>query len=265
MSIPIYPWSHKQERARPRVLSGTSSRQIFPGLTWLCALIFLAMSPLTAAPIPGLILPLHDVDVGTASAGIVAEVLVKEGDTVEKAQPLLRLHDEVEKLDVERATKVLEKAKFDHDAAQKLLAEKIGTREDALKKQIEHDLAKLQKQAAEIRLAQRTITAPIQGIVVKRDKEPGEAVLLNETVAQIVHIQQVYAQFYLEPDQARSLKPGETQKLTLPSLPASHEFTGRVDFIDPRMDAESGLYRVKLLLENPDLQLKAGMRAEWLR
>ena len=47
---------------------------------------------------------------------------------------------------------ILEKAKFDHEAAQKLLAEKIGTREDALKKQIEHDLAQLQLQAAQARL-----------------------------------------------------------------------------------------------------------------
>ncbi|MCX6857252.1 MAG: efflux RND transporter periplasmic adaptor subunit [Verrucomicrobia bacterium] len=265
MSIPIYHSLFKQERVRPRMLSGASSRQIIPGLTWLWTITFLATSSLTAAPIPGLIIPLHDVEVGTSSAGIVAEVLVKEGDAVTKGQPLVRLHDEVEKLEVERAAKVLEKAKFDHDAAQKLLAEKIGTREDALKKQIEHDLAKLQKQAAEIRLSQRTITAPIQGIVVKRDKEPGEAVLLNETVTQIVHMQQVYAQFYLEPDQARLLKPEDSISINLPSLPQPNEFKAKVDFMDPRMDAESGLYRVKLLLENPDLKLKAGMRAEWQR
>jgi membrane fusion protein, multidrug efflux system len=265
MSIPICRWLSKQERARPRVLSGASSRRIVPGYTWLSLLCFLAIAHLSAAPIPGLILPLHDVEVGTSSTGIVAEVLVKEGDTVTMGQPLLRLHDEVEKLEVERCTKLLEKAKFDHDAAQKLLAEKIGTREDALKKQIEHDLAKLQKQAAEIRLSQRTITAPIQGIVVKRDKEPGEAVLLNETVAQIVHIQQVYAQFYLEPDQARPLKPGDSLTISLPSLPQPNEFQAKTDFIDPRMDAESGLYRVKLLLDNPDLKLKAGMRAQWER
>lgn len=230
-----------------------------PRLFWI---FLLTAGALHGGTVPGLILPLHDVEVGTAATGIVAEVLVKEGDTVTKEQPLVRLNDEVEKLDVERMIKVLEKAKFDHDAAQKLLAEKIGTREDALKKQIEHDLARLQKQAAEVRLKQRTISAPIQGIVVKRDKEAGEAVLLNETVVQIVHIQQVYAQFYLEPGQVRALKVGDTLKFQVPSLPGSQAFTGSIDFIDPRMDAESGLYRVKLIVANPALLLKAGMRAE---
>ncbi|MEQ1751523.1 MAG: efflux RND transporter periplasmic adaptor subunit [Prosthecobacter sp.] len=232
--------------------------------SWRDAIIVLMLlsSALQAAPVPGLILPLHDVEIGTAATGIVAEVLVKEGDTVEKGQPLVKLNDEVEKLDVERTAKVLEKAKFDHEAAQKLLAEKIGTREDALKKQIEHDLSNLQMQAAQVRLKQRTINAPIQGIVVKRDKESGEAVLLNETVVQIVHIQQVYAQFYLEPDQARTLKPGADLKFKVPSLPDPQSFTGTIDFIDPRMDAESGLYRIKLLVDNKDLKLKAGMRVE---
>lgn len=216
----------------------------------------------SAAPIPGLILPLQDVEVGTSATGIVAEILVKEGDTVEKGQPLVRLNDEVEKLDVERTSKVLEKAKFDHEAAEKLLADKIGTREDALKKRIEYDLATIQQKAAQVRLNERTIRAPIQGIVVKRDKEPGEALLLDETVAQIVHIRQVYAQFYIEPAQAQAMKHGDSMSIKVPSLPGSAPVAAKLDFIDPRMDAESGLYRIKLLVDNPGLLLKAGMRVE---
>lgn len=229
---------------------------------WPSALLVMTAALLHAAPIPGLILPLQDVEIGTSATGIVAEILVKEGDTVEKGQALVRLNDEVEKLDVERTAKVLEKAKFDHEAAEKLLAEKIGTREDALKKRIEYELSVLQQKAAQVRLDQRTIRAPIQGIVVKRDKEPGEAVMLNETVAQIVHIRQVYAQFYLEPAQSQPLKPGESMSLRVPSLPDSKPITAKLDFIDPRMDAESGLYRIKLLVDNADLKLKAGMRVE---
>jgi multidrug efflux pump subunit AcrA (membrane-fusion protein) len=35
-----------------------------------------------------------------------------------------------------------------------------------------------------------------------------------------------------------------------------------VSFIDPRIDAASGLFRVKLLLDNPNHDIKAGMRAQ---
>lgn len=232
------------------------------GVVVLLSVCFSAAAEPTS--VPGLILPFQEVEVGTAAAGLVAEVLVKEGDTVEEGQPILRLNDEVERLEVERAARVLEKARFDHDAAEKLLAEKIGTREDALKKRIEHDLASLALQAAQLRLAQRTIRAPIQGILVRRDKEPGEAVQLDETVAQVVHIRRLYAQFYLEPAQVRLAQPGQSLNLRVPSLPEQPPLSARIDFIDPRMDAESGLYRIKLLLDNADLRLKAGMRAELL-
>lgn len=225
-------------------------------------MLLLVAGMAAADPVPGLILPLHDVDVGTAVAGIVSEVLVKEGDTVEKGQALVKLDDSMETLEVDRAGKVLEKAKFDHEASEKLLADKIVTREASLAKRIEHDLAAIQLEAAKVRLKQRSLLAPLPGIVVKVAKEAGEAVLLNETVVQVVHIQEVYAQFYLEPAQLVSLKPGARLKFTVPSLPEPRDFAGTVDFIDPRMDAESGLYRIKLRLENPGLRLKAGMRAE---
>lgn len=216
----------------------------------------------TARPVPGLILPLHEVEVGTAVAGIVAEVLVQEGQTVAQGDVLARLEDAMEKLDVERAARILEKARFDHEATQKLFSQNVATKEAALAKKIDFELAGLQLRAAEERLRQRTIRAPLQGIVVRREKEPGEAVLLNETVVQIVHIQEVYAQFYLEPAQAGGLSQGQQVTLRVPSLPAAATITGVVHFMDPRMDAESGLYRVKVKLQNPGLLLKAGMRVE---
>ncbi len=215
-----------------------------------------------AGVVPGLILPLHEVKMGTPVEGLVKEVLVDEGDTVEPGQPLVRLVDDLEKLDVERAEKVLEKAKFDHEAAQKLLKENIGTREEALRKSIEHDLARIQRDAAVVRVEQKTLKAPLQGVVVSRGKEPGEAVQLHEVLLEVVHIRQVEAQFYLEPAQAQKVKTGDKKTLRIPSLPEPREIEGEVVFLDPRMDAESGLYRVKLRVDNADLRLKAGMRVE---
>ena len=233
-----------------------------------CTFSFFAFAMLLMAAVakggvvPGLIIPLHEVKVGTPVEGLVREVLVDEGDSVESGQIVVRLTDDLEKLDLERAEKVLEKAKFDHEAAQKLLKENIGTREEALRKSIEHDLARIQRDAARVRLEQKTLRAPLQGVVVNRGKEPGEAVQLHEVLLEIVHIRQVEAQFYLEPAQALNVKKGEKRKLRVPSLPDSEEIIGEVVFLDPRMDAESGLYRVKLRVDNADLRLKAGMRVE---
>ncbi|HEY1082429.1 MAG TPA: efflux RND transporter periplasmic adaptor subunit [Prosthecobacter sp.] len=217
---------------------------------------------LEAAAVPGIVLPLHEVRLGTPVEGVVEEVLVDEGDAVEAGQPVVRLADALEKLELARAEKILEKAKFDHEAAQKLLKDNIGTREEALRKSIEHDLARLQRDAAEVRVKQKTLRAPLQGVVVGRGKEPGEAVQLHEVLMQIVHVREVEAQFYIEASLAAVLQTKARMKLKVPGLKSGEEVTGEVVFVDPRVDAESGLVRVKLRVDNAGLRLKAGMRVE---
>jgi membrane fusion protein, multidrug efflux system len=235
---------------------------MFCRLFFIWMLLCCGLSPCLAGDLTGLILPLHDIEIGTPVSGIVTQLLVKEGDTVSAGQPILRLNDEMDKLELTRTERILQKTQFDYDAAERLFQEKIGTKEEALRRKIEHELAKIQKQAAEVRLSQRTIVAPYSGVIVRRDKEPGEAVQIDETLMQLIHIQQVYAQFYLEPEQAQKLKLEDMLSFSISSLPGTPSFRGKIEFMDPRVDAESGLYRMKLLLENPNLVLKPGMRAE---
>jgi membrane fusion protein (multidrug efflux system) len=224
-------------------------------------LVMFRLDTVLAESVPGLILPLHEVKMGTPVEGLVKEVLVEEGDTVQAGQPLVRLVDDLEVLDVARAEKILEKTKFDHDAAQKLLKENIGSREEALRKSIEYDLARIQRDAALVRMKQKTLLAPMQGVVVSRIKEPGEAVQLHEVLLHVVHVSQVEARFYLEPENVQKLKIGDKRELKATASSVS-KVMGEVVYIDPRLDAESGLCRVKLRVDNQDLKLKAGMRAE---
>lgn len=230
---------------------------------FVITLAFFGVQEVAAETVPGLILPLHEVRLGTPVEGRVADVLVQEGDEVESGQPVVQLEADLERIDLERAEKVLEKATFDHEAAQRLLKSDIGTREEALRKRIEYELARLQRDAAQVRLEQKTIRAPLQGVVASRGKEPGEAVLLHEVLMHIVHVREVEAQFYLPPSLLHGLEKGTSHSLRVPSLPGEKEaLTGVVTFLDPRVDAESGLCRVKLRLKNADLKLKAGMRVE---
>jgi multidrug efflux pump subunit AcrA (membrane-fusion protein) len=39
-------------------------------------------------------------------------------------------------------------------------------------------------------------------------------------------------------------------------------FMGKIDFIDPVVNPGSGLFRLKILVENPEALLRPGMRAE---
>ena len=208
----------------------------------------------------GLVMPLKQVSVSSpVLQEVIEHVLVEEGDAVKENQVLIELRKEKEELEVKQAQQVVEQKRFTAEGAQKLFKEKIGSQEAALEKQTELELAKIQLAAAEVRLKEKTIRAPLSGIVVKKYKEAGEAVDRVEKLLDVVNIDQVYVQFYLDPKLMQSIKPDTEIPVRFPVI-GNQDFTGKVSFIDPRIDAGSGLFRVKLPLDNQDHKIKAGMR-----
>lgn len=209
----------------------------------------------------GLVLPIKQVSVSSPVLQEVIEaVLVEEGDTVKENQVLIQLRADKEKLEVQQAEQVVQQRRFTAEGAQKLFKEKIGSQEAALERQTELELAKIQLDAAKVRLEEKTIRAPLAGIVVKKYKEAGEAVDRVEKLLDVVNIDEVYVQFYLDPKLMKTIKPDQSVPVQFPVL--ADNFPGKVSFIDPRIDAGSGLFRVKVLIENKDHRIKAGMRGE---
>jgi multidrug efflux pump subunit AcrA (membrane-fusion protein) len=80
-----------------------------------------------------------------------------------------------------------------------------------------------------------------------------------EKLVDIVSIDQVYVQFYLDPKLMTAVKVDQIIPVHFPVI-GSQAFDARVSFVDPRIDAGSGLFRVKLLVENPGHVIKPGMR-----
>jgi multidrug efflux pump subunit AcrA (membrane-fusion protein) len=58
---------------------------------------------------------------------------------------------------------------------------------------------------------------------------------------------------------ALKLAIGQTVPVSFPEYQGP-ERAGTIDFIDPRIDGASGLVRVKVLIDNADRKLIAGMR-----
>ena len=164
-----------------------------------------------------------------------------------------------------RAKAALEKREFDFRGSKNLYADKIISEDENLKNKIELELARLQAEQATELFNQRTIVAPIGGVLVERMREVGESVTATQPMFRLVDIDQVYVQFYIHSEQLPHLRTGDEVKVSCPGTAAggaAQVFTGKVDFIDPRVDAASGLVRVKVLVANPEHAIKPGLRAE---
>lgn len=224
-------------------------------------LIATAAAPLAhAQETQGLVLPLKQVSVASPVLQEVVEaVLVEEGDVVQEGQVIVQLRAEKEALEVEQAKKLIEARVFTAKGAETLFKEKMGSKEQALEKGVELDLAKIQLAAAELRLREKTVRAPLNGTVVKKHKEAGESVERVEKLIDIVNIDQVFVQFYLDPKFMATVQADAPIDVRFP-VSGNALVSGKVSFIDPRIDAGSGLFRVKVLIDNPGHKIKAGMR-----
>lgn len=224
-------------------------------------LLLAAGASLRLAAAEGVLLPFKEVTVSSAVVGILAEVNVKEGDTVKMDELLARLVDRVETKEAERSGKVLEQKEFAAQGTQNLFNDKVVSEGEAIEKRLDRDVAQLQQQIALEQLDRRKIRSPLNGLVVEKKKEAGEAVDENEPVFRIIDISRVYLQVFVEAGVALSLQGGQAVVVHFPEY-QNLERPGTVDFIDPRIDGASGLVRLKILIDNTDRKLIAGMRGQ---
>lgn len=231
--------------------------------TFLFATLVAVPGLVCAAPTEaeGVLLPFKEVTVSSAVQGVLAEVNVKEGDTVTANMLLGALIDRVESAEAKRFAKVLEQKQFAAQGTQNLFRDQVVSEGEAIEKRIERDIAQLQHDIAVEQLERRKIRSPIDGLVVEKKKEAGEAVDENEAVFHIVDISRVYLQVFVDASIALELKTGQAVTLRFPDY-LENERKGTIDFIDPRIDGASGLVRIKVLVDNTDRKLIAGMRGK---
>lgn len=127
---------------------------------------------------------------------------------------------------------------------------------------------------AELELAQQTydehtITAPFDGIITKRMKNPGESVRANEAVVEIGNPSRLAADAYVPLDYAYRVKVGqvvEIQPRTRGGTRLAIEkkrFRGKIIFVDPEIQpvAETAV-RIRAEFDNPNWELRPGLDAQ---
>lgn len=210
----------------------------------------------------GLVLPVRSVTIASQVEGRVEMMEIREGDLVEEGALLLSLYAGMEKLEVKRSAAAVEKREFEFQSSKSLFEEKVISEDEALQSRIELDLAQFTLEMAQERVEQRRLKSPISGMVVERQFEVGEMVRPAEPILEVVDLTEVFVQFYAQTEDLAVLKVGQSASVTVLNLGLAQAFTGPIDFIDPRVDAASGLARVRVRLQNPEGAIKAGVRAE---
>ena len=194
---------------------------------------------------------------------VITSIAVEEGDRITKGQVIVDLEAEKERLAVVRLELMLEKARFDAEAAKRLFESNVSSKDDMLAKQTEQKRIDAELKIAKAEVAERAILAPIDGIVVQRVREPGEAVNEAEPIMQVMDTDKLLVLFHLETPLLTGLKLGQEAEIVFPEVAPPVKRKGSIHFIDPAIDPRSGLFRVRVLLENKDNAARPGMKALW--
>jgi len=239
-------------------------------------------------PIDCVIEPRQVVELGSAENGVVRELLVDRGDTVEEGEAVARLDYDLQALALELATLNAERndevrssrAQLDYrrrEAARiRQLHEKniVSTKQldeaqvetrladySLRAAQVDQRAAEVERRLAEARLERRTIRSPVSGVVVELTMSPGELTHDQAPLMTIAQIDPLNVEVFVPIEYYGQISEG-MEVAVLPGPPVNGSHTARVEVVDRVLDTASGTFGVRLRLPNPDHALPAGVKCQ---
>lgn len=110
-------------------------------------------------------------------------------------------------------------------------------------------------------LSNATITAPIDGVIVKKSISPGELAQAGVQILSLVNMDQVQVELSVADSQITQVKEGMKVDVTIQNIP-DKSFQGVISFVSPVASTNSNSFPVKVKVDNKDGLLFAGMVAE---
>ncbi|MGC1275629.1 MAG: HlyD family efflux transporter periplasmic adaptor subunit [Planctomycetaceae bacterium] len=148
----------------------------------------------------------------------------------------------------------------------------VTEKADAEIRRIEHEqktaelttrLKEAEQSLADLHLQRHQITAPIAGQVVEHFRHRGEWVEPGEKVLRLIRLDVLRAEGYLPASQASTELVGANVRLKVAtSGKDAKEYAGNVVFVAPEVEPTTGQVLVRAEIENPELALRPGLRAE---
>lgn len=201
--------------------------------------------------------PNTEIEISAPVSGVLSHVLVQRGDRVKRGQILARLISGPERAAVELAKARVEFGKRKAVRNEDLYKKELISIHEKDEMDTEVLISSLQLKQAEEQLKLRKITSPIDGVVVERDKDPGEYIEI-ESVVTVVSLDPLNVEVVAPAERFGTIHKGMRGKVSTVG-PINKTYEAKVILIDQVIDAASGTIRVRLVLANPDNAIPAGL------
>jgi HlyD family secretion protein len=241
----------------------------------------------------GSVEPQVKVDVKSVLSGKVVDLLVREGDRVQRGQVLARVEPDVNqardlsqvKNAVHEAAITLDEAKANHERDQGLLAQGLLSQKDNLESETRFKAAQAAHQSAleKYRIVQDSgvpiaaadsrqrlnVTAPMDGVVIRRNVEPGDTVTsgvssfnAGTVLMTVADIGTMIIKAGINEVDIGKVRLEQPVKISLDAYPKVR-FAGVIKRIAPaaRLEEKVKVFDVEIAIDRQGAELRTGMTA----
>ncbi len=224
--------------------------------------------------------PSADITLSFVQPGRIAEVNIKEGQSVKSGQVLIQQDDAVERarltqleaasqntLNIQAAEASLAQKQVDLKKLEKAAALNAATALEVEHAKLdvkvadlsvklavfEHEQAQRKFEEAQIQIDNMSLKSPVHGIIEKVEFETGESVNALEDVVRVVQINPLWIDTPVPLEKAKGLQDGDKTQVIFPGSKET-SVEGTIVFIGAVADAASSTLKVRIQVPNRSLR-----------
>jgi HlyD family secretion protein len=214
-------------------------------------------------------------------SGRLKKLNFDEGDFVKEGDILAELESDTfsNQVDYEKANLASVKALFENAEIKFKRTKELFKSDSASKQEYDNDKFNYEKLKAELEaqkvrlkialtsLSDTSLVAPSDSYIMTRAFEKGSMLATNQTVYELSLVNQAYVRTYVDEENLGKIKNGAEVKIVTDS---GYEYEGQIGYISPKAEFTPKtveteklrtdlVYRLRITIKNPDINLKQGM------
>ncbi len=198
--------------------------------------------------------------IASRAAGDLVELQVDEGDQVRKGQTLARLDDADLANTVQELDARAHLARLNLQRMQELVQRKVVATVEVDQARADLDAAEAVLRRAKAQRGFMTLTAPADGLIIRRDGEVGQFIPAGQAVFYLSCCAPLRVTAEVDEEDIPRVRVGQTVVLHADALP-DQVFDGDVSQITPKGDPVARTFRVRIRLAEP-AGLQIGMTVD---
>lgn len=200
----------------------------------------------------------YDAPVTARVDGEITEILVEEGDLVEKGQLLARLDGDRLRLELQQAKANLEKTTREYERFINL--HKRGLVSTAAIDGMKYDMEALRAnyELKQLNYNYTFVRAPISGVVSARDIKVGQHINTGDATFRITDTSELVAYLRIPQSELAKFSEGHVADVQVDAMP-EEVFSATITRISPTIDTRNGTFRATAVVDNKDGLLAPGM------